>query len=474
MKCPYCDTDNPAIEDFCGNCGASLRESGTADPTLITAGQVSAHEEAGSERTQTSSDSTTTTSTLVPNTQLQSGRYVVTRILGQGGMGAAVLARDTRVSNKLVVIKELISDETDLVQLQEDVRNFKREVDTLAKLAHPLIPAVTDSFQEGSRYFMVQDYVAGENLEDYMDRVKKPMPEQDALTYTSQVLDILQYLAQQEPPIVHRDIKPANIIISSRDKMAHLVDFGIARTDEAKQAIRKQTTALGTPGYAPPEQYQGNADARSDLYALAATLHFLLTNRDPRDEPPFNYPPVRTLNPQLSPETEQVLDRALLLDITRRYQDAATMKQDIDEILQRDFQVSGERSIYLRGSSGTLAASRSGTRPPPSPVRPQRPPRPDSAPYSEGLRPVPPSESASSRRPIYMDDWREEPSAGFYQQQEMQSRRQRQIFMSPIPNQPQSENSRFITMSFIFLVIVVALIAALLFIVPFLQSIIGP
>src|SRR5579859_1373290 len=188
MKCPYCDTDNPAIEDFCSNCGASLHESGTADPTLITAGPSSAHWEETSQRTP-ASGSTTTTSTLVPNTQLQAGRYVVTRILGQGGMGAAVLARDTRISDKLVVIKELISDETDLVRLQEDVRNFKREVETLAKLDHPLIPAVTDSFQEGSRYFMVQDYVAGENLEDYMDRVKKPMPEQEALTYTSQVLD---------------------------------------------------------------------------------------------------------------------------------------------------------------------------------------------------------------------------------------------------------------------------------------------
>src|SRR5215472_16238063 len=208
MKCPYCDTDNPAIEDYCGNCGAFLRDVDTADATLLstTTGQSRAHSDDTSGETQTSS-STTTTSTLVPNTQLQTGRYVVTRILGQGGMGAAVLARDTRVSNKQVVIKELISDETDLAQLREDVRNFKREVDTLAKLDHPLIPAVTDSFQEGSRYFMVQDYVAGENLEDYMERVKKPMSEQEALTYTSQVLDILQYLAQQEPPLVHRDIK---------------------------------------------------------------------------------------------------------------------------------------------------------------------------------------------------------------------------------------------------------------------------
>src|SRR5437763_3912723 len=120
MKCPYCDADNAAIEDFCSNCGASLRESGTADATIISTGQGSAYKEDTDESSQASSP-TTTTSTLLPNTQLQSGRYVVTRILGQGGMGAAVLARDTRLSGKFVVIKELVSDETDPFQRQKQV-----------------------------------------------------------------------------------------------------------------------------------------------------------------------------------------------------------------------------------------------------------------------------------------------------------------------------------------------------------------
>ncbi len=481
MKCPYCGTDNPINENFCSDCGAYLHELGTADATIISNGQDSAHTSYadGTEVRGQTNGSTTTTSTLVPNTRLQTGRYVVTRILGQGGMGAAVLAQDTRVSNKLVVIKELISDETDLVQLQEDVRNFTREVETLAKLDHPLIPAVTDSFQEGSRYFMVQEYVAGENLEDHMERLKQPMPEQEALTYTSQVLDILQYLAQQQPPIVHRDIKPANIIISSRDKLAHLVDFGIARTDETKQSKRKQTSALGTPGYAPPEQYQGNADARSDLYALAATLHFLLTNRDPREEPPFSYPRVRTLNAQLSPETERLLDRALTLDITQRYQDAAAMKQDIDELLLHDFQTSSEGSIYLRGSSGTLAASQT-RRAPTLPVQPEKaaypnPVSPLPPSYSEGLRPLPRAESAPPYRPSYRDSWRDEPSyeEQYIEQQMLQTRqRQQQMFMPLMRSQPQSENSDFIAKSFLLLLIVVALIAAFLFVLPYLQHLI--
>src|SRR6266478_4587347 len=295
-------------------------------------------------------------SSLTPGSRLEGGRYVIKKVLGQGGTGAALLATDLRLDGKSVVIKELISDNTEPAKLQEDIRNFKREVALLAHIDHPLIPNVTDHFQEGTRYFMVQEYVDGENLEERMDRINQPMKERDALGYAWEVLDILDYLAQQVPPIVHRDIKPANIIIGARDKRAHLVDFGIARADTAKNAQRKQTAALGTPGYAPPEQYQGNADPRSDLYALAATLHHLLTNRDPRDYPPFAYPPVRTLNPQLSPEIEQVLTRALTNDTNQRYQSAAAMKQDIHDILLNRFGLLSSSGTYTLGTISTTEA----------------------------------------------------------------------------------------------------------------------
>src|SRR5205823_13141600 len=292
--------------------------------------------------------------TLNVGTPLQGGRYVINKVLGQGGMGAALLATDKRLDNKAVVIKELVSDNSDPVKFKEDERNFKQEVVTLAHLDHPLIPNVTDNFEETSRYFMVQEYIEGENLEDRLDRTGQPMKEREALNVASQVLDVLEYLAQQTPPIVHRDIKPANIIIGEKDKRAHLVDFGIARADVARNAQRKQTSALGTPGYAPPEQYQGNADPRSDLYALAATLHHLLTNRDPRNHPPFTYPPARTLNPQLSPEIEKILSRALINDINQRYQSATAMKKDIDDILHKRFGISGNINNYILGLSGPI------------------------------------------------------------------------------------------------------------------------
>ncbi len=345
MECPYCRTENRDGTTYCSSCGK-----------LISATPPSLSSTSASDTTGSSGP----TRSLGVGARLQGGRYLIKRILGQGGMGAALLATDIRLDHKTVVIKELISDNVDQTKLQEDVRNFKREVATLAHIDHPLVPNVTDHFQEGKRYFMVQEYVEGENLEEKLERANQPLRERDVLICASQILDILDYLSQQTPPIVHRDIKPANIIIGSRDKRAHLVDFGIARADVARNTKRKQTSALGTPGYAPPEQYQGNADPRSDLYALAATLHHLLTNRDPRDHPPFSYPPVRTFNSQLSPEIEQVLTRAVNNDITQRYQSAVAMKLDIDNILNQRYAVSGNIDSYTLGtsmSSGPMNAS---------------------------------------------------------------------------------------------------------------------
>jgi serine/threonine protein kinase len=393
MKCPYCGIDNPPTEEYCINCGGYLKSSPAA--ATATSGQAPGPGAtfvgtAGQAASSTTIGGAYTTSgSLAPGGHLQGGRYVIKKVLGQGGMGAAVLANDMRVAGKPVVIKELISDSTDSTQLNEDVRNFEREVETLAYIDHPLVPTVTDHFQEGSHYFMVQEYAEGENLEDRLNRTNQPLPERDALTYASQVLDILDYLEHQNPPIVHRDIKPANIIIGSRDKRAHLVDFGIARADTARNVQRKQTSALGTPGYAPPEQYQGNADPRSDLYALAATLHHLLTNRDPRNEPPFAYPPVRALNPRLSPETERVLDHALKVDIAQRYQSAAAMKQDIDEILQNRYATSaGTGSYTFSGPIVTPGAASTIAR---QPVRPiQARPVQQQAPAQRPVNPPPP------------------------------------------------------------------------------------
>lgn len=425
MKCPFCGASNQPGDDFCANCGGYLKAQAGAGAATIVA--------------PTSNSGPVTTGgggavqrTLLPNDRLEHGRYVVEKILGQGGMGAAVLAKDTRLSSKLVVIKELVSDSSDPTKFQEDVRNFQLEVETLASLEHPLIPSVRDSFQEGRRYFMVQDYASGENLEERIERLNQPLQEQVVLLYATQVLDILDYLEQQNPPIVHRDIKPANIIVGAKDNRARLVDFGIARAQANKNAKRKQTSALGTPGYAPPEQYQGNADGRSDMYALAATMHHLLTNRDPRDHAPFVYPLVRSVNQKISPETERVLERALKINPNERYQNAAAMRHDIEEILNRRFSSAGDTSSYLK-TSGSMT-----------------------------MPAVPPSRTAPTQMAAASNAQRRPSVAN---QQQMQQQQQSVSNVTPMPTRKSN-----VRRNFLLLVVVVVLIGGVLLLPQILSS----
>src|SRR6266849_4561701 len=175
MTCPNCGTVNRPGDHFCEECGAQLVASGTAVPGGADISDSSVINPAAG---------------LTPGVSLQNGRYVVVKALGEGGMGSVLLAKDTRLASKLTVVKVLNADSSDAEKLHEDVRNFQREAETLAHLRHPLIPAVTDHFEEGSRYYMVMEYVEGENLDHLLERTQQPMPEADAVRYALEVLDI--------------------------------------------------------------------------------------------------------------------------------------------------------------------------------------------------------------------------------------------------------------------------------------------
>ena len=182
-------------------------------------------------------------------------------------------------------------------------------------------------FTESNRYYLVMDFVEGEDLQTLIERQRGPgLPEAQVLDWAVQLCDILSYLHNQHPPIIFRDLKPANIMLTPSGRVK-LVDFGIARLFQATKGT--DTVRMGTIGYAAPEQFggRGQTDARSDIYALGATLYHLLTGRDPSGEPPFQFPPVSALRRDISAYVDLAVAKALAYDRSQRFQTAAEMKQ---------------------------------------------------------------------------------------------------------------------------------------------------
>jgi serine/threonine protein kinase len=249
---------------------------------------------------------------LEPGTVLQ-GRYAIERLLGGGGMGMVYLAHDQRLANRPCAIKEMVDHFIDQAQRIEANEYFAREADTLAQLKHQAIPAITDRFELANRHYLVMEYVEGRNLEEELAARGEPLPEGLVIDIARQLCDVLAYLHGLAPPIIYRDMKPSNVMIHPKGRVV-LVDFGIARLFKAA----RKGTMIGTLGFAPPEQYQGLVDPRSDIYSLGATLHYVLTGRDPEKFPPFSFPPVHELRPAVSSNLAGAIDAALAYEVNGR------------------------------------------------------------------------------------------------------------------------------------------------------------
>ena len=202
---------------------------------------------------------------------------MILKVIGRGGTGAVYQARDMKHQGALCAIKEMSLSMVPPEEQAQAIKNFKVEAKMLSVLGHPCLPAFTHFFAENERYFLVMEYIDGATLEDLLERNRGPFSEQRALSWAEQLCDVLEYLHSQNPPIIFGDMKPGHVMLT-RQGHVKLIDFGIARF--FRPAHETDTQLLGTPGYAPPEQYSTTqTDERSDIYALGMTLYHLLTNK---------------------------------------------------------------------------------------------------------------------------------------------------------------------------------------------------
>ncbi len=280
---------------------------------------------------------------LQPGNTLQ-GNYRILGRLGQGGMGTVYLAEHVRLPGRRFAVKEFLADpNASPAEIEALRRQFFTEAATLATLDHPNLTRVSDYFSEGGNEYLVMDYVEGEDLHKALERHRavygRPLPEKPVRVWAAQVLDALAYLLSRQPPLVHRDIKPANIILS-REGRIKLVDFGLVKLVDPNNLRTATMLRMGSPAYAPIEQFglgAGHTDARSDVYALGATLYHLLTGVPPPTAPdrvanPRLLLPPRAWQPELSMGIEAVVLRAMALRPEDRFASATAMRAALDGI----------------------------------------------------------------------------------------------------------------------------------------------
>src|SRR5579863_6478136 len=264
LYCDSCGAANRTSALYCYACGQPLQKQGHSS------GQ--------------------STGLLIYNSLLKQ-RYRILQQVGKGGFGAVYKAADMQFGNRLVAIKEMSQGSLTTQELVEATESFKREAMLLAGLTHPNLPRIYEQFTDMGRWYLVMDFIEGETLEDHLERLPgHRLPVDKTLEIAIQLCAVLEYLHMRQPPIIFRDLKPGNIMLTTHGHV-YLIDFGIARHFKPGQA--KDTTALGSTGYAAPEQYgKAQTTPRADLYGLGATLHQLLTGDDPAQSP-FQFAPLR-------------------------------------------------------------------------------------------------------------------------------------------------------------------------------------
>ena len=248
-------------------------------------------------------------------------------------MGAVYRANDLRLDGRICAVKEVLPALSESSATKEDLEQiaeqFRIEASTLARLDHPNLPKVSDYFSIDGREYLVMDFVEGRDLQEILQESQRrgeQLKEIQVLAWATQLLDALEYMHSQDPPVVHRDIKPSNIKVTPRGTVK-LVDFGLVKVLQPNDS-RTVTVVQGrgTVAYTPLEQYGGDTgftDNRSDIYAVGATLYHLLCGQPPVDAKerflrPGALTPARNLNADISPRVERAMFRALSMHPNER------------------------------------------------------------------------------------------------------------------------------------------------------------
>ena len=267
------------------------------------------------------------------------GKYEILREIGHGGMSVVYLAMDTHLNKQWAVkeIKKKGSGKNDEII----VNSLLAEANLMKRLDHAALPRIVDIIDNGVTIYVVMDYIEGESLDKILNEYGS-QPEELVIGWAMQLCDALAYLHAQKPPIIYRDMKPANIMLKPEGNIK-IIDFGIAR--EYKEQSLADTTVLGTKGYAPPEQYSGQTDARSDIFALGMTMHHLLTGIDPRSGEA--YAPVRMWNPELSEGIELIIDKCVEPAPENRYQNCSDLLYDLEhpDLITRGYKKRQKRKV---------------------------------------------------------------------------------------------------------------------------------
>lgn len=304
-RCVYCETPVRFGQRCCSHCGRL-----TLPPTLVD------H------------------SPLV-GVALRQGRYIIKHVLSQSEETRVTSAIATDAQGRKVFLKRWECRAEPMAQRAKDVAYYEQATGQLAKVRHPLLPPIVDRFAEGNYYYMVQEYIDGESLDERLQKLLRPLPERAVLGYMNMLLNVLIVLEQQRPVLRHYDISPANIIVDQRGRVL-LTGFKIAPPPVApgsrarnEMGRRRTTRKLGISPYMPIQDRP--YDQRTCIYALAASMHHALTAVAPPHYPA--YPPVRMFNPAISPVLEGILSRALIEDAAVRYQSYEALKRDIQRLL---------------------------------------------------------------------------------------------------------------------------------------------